>query len=264
MANLQVYTGLQIKNEWLGTLGDAYTPTATMTINLDKVLFTSYAELLLIYGPSASLGTAFNMLWRYFAQARMALLTDGPGSARAENAEAAFREFEKLTTTEKNADRFLDSSKAIFPPWMGLLSVQVGDIVVPTAAVDQQPLATAYQVSAISTGVTGASEPSWAAPYQGTGTGPAGGFVAGGVWNTFQFYVNVISGVTYYLWYDLPNTRWVVSTSVPGATPSGIYWTSAAITGTYSLTGTALTLTLAAGSATISDGGATWTAITFP
>jgi hypothetical protein len=264
-----IYTGLQIKNEWLGTLGDAYSPQAAMTVNLDKAVFSSYAELLLLYDPSASQGTAFNLLWRYFAQMRMALITDGPGSARAENAQMAFLEFEKLTTTEKNADRFLDSSKFIYPPWMGLLTVQTGDIVVPTASVDSQPLAVAYQNQG-SQGVTGAAEPTWAAPFQGSGTAAqAGGFVFAGYWNSRSMYVTVVAGTPWWLWYDSLNNVMTISL-VPG-TAGAEHWVCNAggttITGAYTYTGAITptpTLSLAAGGSTITDGGVTWTAITFP
>jgi hypothetical protein len=154
---------------------------------------------------------------------------------------------------------------------MAGMSKSVGDIVVPTAQVDVQlgktPPALAYRVSAIAgTGLTGATEPSWTAPYQGSGTAAqAGGFIVAGAYNGKTLYVNIVAGTPWYLWWD-GATTWTVSL-VPGtagaenftlvnATPVGAYTYGGVIVPTP-------TLTIAAGSATVTDNQVTWTAIAF-
>ena len=261
-------TAVQIKAEYLGTLG-GWTPTATDTINMDRAMAEAYARLLVLYGPSKSLTSmACNELWSLYAMSRLALLTDGQGSARAVRTAQDFEAFEKLTTTEKCADRYFSSGAAVYPPWMAGLQKSVGDIVVPTAMVDAQltstPPTVAWQASAIGSGLTGTTEPSWAAPYyQSAGTATFGQFVFGGYFGGSAMWVTVLAGTPWWLWYDGIGNRFVLSL-IPG-TLGAVYWTNAvAITGAYTPNGTALTLAIGAGGSTITDNGVTWTAITFP
>lgn len=259
------YSALQIKNEYLGMLGGSFTPSTTLTGNLDKVVAESFVEMLLLFGPTKSNATAFNLLWRYWAQSRMALLSDGPGSARALRLRADFDAFKQMTESQKNEDRYLKSNVFLFPPWMAGLVKAVGDIVVPTADVDDQPVTLAYQCTTAGTTST-TTEPSWAAPYVGTGTGvAAGSYVAAGNYNGQTLYARngLVSGAQWYLWYN--GSVWVVSTVV--GTNGALYWTSATstITSAYTVNTGVTTLAIAAGSATVTDGSTlVWTAIAFP
>jgi hypothetical protein len=164
-------------------------------------------------------------------------------------------EFKESVKSFGDIAKTLDGAAVLFPPWMAGLNYAVGDVIMPSAGG-----AYGCTVAGVSSTTT---EPSWAAPYSATGTGPAGGFVAAGTWNGATLYVNTIAGVPYYLWWD-GATTWTVS--LVAGTAGAANWTlvNATPVGAYTPNGTALTLTVAAGSATLTDGGVTWAAISTP